>query len=281
MDIFISWSGTASQAIATSLDTNLPRIIQALKPFMSAHSIDAGERWPPRIAAELEQSNFGLLCLTKTNTCAPWILFEAGALSKALDKARVVPIMCGIQPSNLSPPLTHFQGIPFEKENIFSLLEMINNALGDQKLRHDDLAESFQHRWPTLEKEVLDALRSPEQETATPEYDLPKIGQMMEELLTLTRGLRREREIEVLEDDVGQAALNLYSRVSDENLKSTLGQIIRDRNRILHMTKTMERPAPSGGIGARPKTDNDHAEPGARDETADERKPKGDKPTED
>jgi hypothetical protein len=49
---------------------------------MSAADIDKGAKWSTEISRELEQANFAVSCLTPENLNEPWLLFEAGALSK-------------------------------------------------------------------------------------------------------------------------------------------------------------------------------------------------------
>ena len=55
---------------------------------MSEHDIDKGTRSIPAISKTLEETQFGIICLTPENLNAPW-LFEAGALSKSQEDARV------------------------------------------------------------------------------------------------------------------------------------------------------------------------------------------------
>ncbi len=45
MKVFLSWSGEASQAVATALHNWLPSIITPIKPFMSSADINAGDKW--------------------------------------------------------------------------------------------------------------------------------------------------------------------------------------------------------------------------------------------
>src|SRR5437588_559867 len=82
MKIFISQSGDKSKLAAQYLRDWLRCVIQSLEPWVSAIDIDAGDRWSVRVDQELEETNFGILCLTRANTTAQWILFEAGASSQ-------------------------------------------------------------------------------------------------------------------------------------------------------------------------------------------------------
>ena len=82
MKIFVSWSGDTSRKFAKYLKDWLEQCIQSADVFFSQEDIEKGERWNDKIATELQDSKFGIVCLTSENVNAPWIHFEAGALSK-------------------------------------------------------------------------------------------------------------------------------------------------------------------------------------------------------
>ena len=75
MKVFISWSGTTSHKVAVLLRDWLPSVIQSIEPYVSSEDIDKGARWSTDIAGELHASTYGLICVTKNNTEAPWINF--------------------------------------------------------------------------------------------------------------------------------------------------------------------------------------------------------------
>lgn len=83
MKVFLSWSGESSHAIAEKLHKWLPMVIQKIEPYISTE-IEKGTRWASDIASELEVCAFGIACVTQENKDAPWLLFEAGALSKSV-----------------------------------------------------------------------------------------------------------------------------------------------------------------------------------------------------
>lgn len=73
MKVFISWSGERSRAVAEALRNWLPHVIQGLQPWFSSNDIDKGVRWATDIAANLQESRVGIICLTPENLESPWI----------------------------------------------------------------------------------------------------------------------------------------------------------------------------------------------------------------
>ena len=109
MKVFLSWSGDLSHKVAVVLRDWLPSVIQSIEPYVSSEDIDKGARWSTDIAKELEASAFGVLCVTQENLESPWLNFEAGALSKTVDKSRVCPFLYGVKRSEIKGPLLQFQ----------------------------------------------------------------------------------------------------------------------------------------------------------------------------
>jgi len=114
---------------------------------MSAEEIEIGTRWSANISQELESSKFGIICLTPDNLLEPWIYFEAGALAKVVEQARVVPLLFNLKPSDIQGPLTQFQATGFDKDDIFRLLKSINSAAGDEALEENRLQMAFSALW--------------------------------------------------------------------------------------------------------------------------------------
>ena len=125
MKVFISWSGNKSHKVAMIFREWLPSVIQSLEPYVSSEDIDKGARWSSDIAKELEDSTFGILCVTKDNLHAPWLSFEAGALSKTMDKSFVTPFLFDIKRSEVNGPILQFQSTVFEKEDIKKLIHTL------------------------------------------------------------------------------------------------------------------------------------------------------------
>ena len=155
MKIFISWSGNKSKNVATYLKSWIEQIIQAADPWISV-DIDKGKKWNGEIINELAESRVGIICLTRDNLNSPWILFEAGALSKASD-SYVCTFLLDISPTDLTGPLSIFQATKFNKEDIFKLLISINNNVklsGGKNLTNENLKSLFKVFYPQLEEEL-------------------------------------------------------------------------------------------------------------------------------
>jgi len=188
MEIFISWSGDASKAVAEALREWLGYVIQAVRPWMSEADIDKGARWGSEMARHLADCQFGIICLTPDNVTAPWILFEAGALSKTLKHSHVCPYLLGLVPTDLTGPLAQFQAARAVKADTKRLLRTINRALGDDALPEEKLNKAFEMLWPGLERE-LDSIHLDQHDAATG----PRIAEreMIEEVLMLVRRVAR------------------------------------------------------------------------------------------
>lgn len=182
--VFISWSGDLSRRLGEALRNWLPATLQYVKPYFSPDDIEKGAKWNSEIAKELETSNVGVICLTQDNTDKPWILFESGALSKSLDKARVCTLLFDLDAADVKGPLTSFQATRFSRDDFKRLVSTINSTAGDAKLETPVLDNVFNMWWPHLEEQVTAILSTHNKGTKRerrPERDI------LEEILELTR----------------------------------------------------------------------------------------------
>ena len=155
---------------------------------MSSEDIDKGSRWSTTISAELEKTNFGILCLTPENVNAPWISFEAGALAKVIDQSNVAPLLFGLQPSDVQGPLAQFQVTKFEPVDFKRLMRTLNACAQEEaraEARLDKVLETF---WPQLHDEIAKILAknsgSPKREAV---LNADKTRPILEEILVLAR----------------------------------------------------------------------------------------------
>lgn len=144
--------------MAEALRDWLPKVIQAVRPWISIREIPKGHRGAIKIWEALEHINIGIICLTPENVTEPWILFESGALSKMFSdtKTLVCTLLLGdLKHSDLAAPLQAFQYTKPEKEDIRTMVRAINNALGDEPfLEENRLNEAFDIHWPELETKI-------------------------------------------------------------------------------------------------------------------------------
>ncbi|MFN8475090.1 MAG: TIR domain-containing protein [Anaerolineae bacterium] len=151
VNVFLSWSGSRSRIVAEVLRDWLPKVHQLVHPWISV-DIEKGARWDGEIAARLDECRIGILCLTAENMREPWLLFEAGAISRTKD-ARACTYLFELKPSDLlGSPLASFQHTRADdKEDTRRLIRTINNSLGSEKLGERQLDASFDKWWPDLE----------------------------------------------------------------------------------------------------------------------------------
>jgi hypothetical protein len=206
--VFLSFSGEASRNIALALREWLPKVIQAVKPFIS-EEIGKGERWSEDLAEELNETDFGIICITKYNSCMPWINFEAGAVSKAIPKAVqepwVVPFLFKTDRAEVSEPLKQFQVATADKDGVFRMLVSLNNRLGEGQLTRELLGQEFEKWWPELEAKLDDLTVDP-----PPPPPVPW-------LYTADRLTERQKEINL--KHIWVVTPNLYQRAIDPNVQ--------------------------------------------------------------
>lgn len=186
MRLFISWSGGESQIVASLLRKYLPCMLQSLDVFMSKHDLQSGVRWSLELAKELEGSSFGIICLTPENRDSPWILFEAGALSKHSDGRACCLLVGGLGAVDVSGPLSQFQNRLFNRPDLQALLKDLNDKLSEPLSAHKlDLV--FDKWWPDLERDYGAALTSVPRKAAVKRAD----RDILEEILVRLRNIEK------------------------------------------------------------------------------------------
>lgn len=183
MKVFISWSGERSKALAIALKEWIPLILQYAKPWVSEQDISAGARWAQAISGELESSNFGILCITPENISSEWILFEAGALSKSMLDAKVIPLLFGLELSDLSGPLSQFQALKIDQQGMMDVINAIN-AVSETKASEATINQLVPALWAQLQQKI-DGIpgKAPAGKHMRPQ------GEILEELVSQVRGL--------------------------------------------------------------------------------------------
>ena len=188
MKVFLSWSGTKSQKVANEFRDWLPLVMQHVDIYMSSEDIDKGSQWFINLTTELENTFFGILLVTKENFEAPWMIFEAGALSKGRELTKVSPFLFGIKVSELTGPLSQFQATDFNKKDVRRLLTSINNnSLEENKMDEGRLSLVYENWWPILEEKLNDHIDYEEETIITEKVKKIDQSMILEEILSLTR----------------------------------------------------------------------------------------------
>jgi len=183
MRVFFSWSGERSKQTAEIFSQWLKKVIQAVDPWMS-HEMEKGSRWIQEIPVNLETSKMGIICLTNDNLESPWLLFEAGALSKT-QEAKVCTFLLDVSHSDVEYPLAQFQHTTFEKDDVKRLVKTVNEQVrkeDEHALDDATLDEVFEQWWPNLEKE-LNLLSSPQVKPTTKRSE----RELLDEILEISR----------------------------------------------------------------------------------------------
>jgi hypothetical protein len=185
-EVFISWSGEKSRRIAEELRVWIPSVLQFAKPYFTPDDIEKGAKWSAEVSKKLSEANIGIICLTRENASRPWILFEAGALSKNSDLSRVCSLLFDLDPADIAGPLTTFQATKFSKQDFRKLVQTINETGGLNSLASDTLDRVFEMWWPQLEKNVTTILSSADGQTQS---EIRTERELLEETLELTRSI--------------------------------------------------------------------------------------------
>lgn len=194
MKVFLSWSGDRSKAVAEALGAWLAQVIQAVEPWISS-GIEKGARWQSEIAERLDEAKVGIVCLTSGNLTAPWILFEAGALSKTKG-SYVCTFLLDVTNADVELPLGQFQHTLFTREDVLKLVQTINKAVETSKehfLTDQNLITVFDMFWPRLETQLTEIKNQQEARTA-PRPDRELLEEVLETLRSQEQRRQEERE---------------------------------------------------------------------------------------
>ncbi|MCQ9103934.1 toll-Interleukin receptor [Vibrio alginolyticus] len=193
MKIFLSWSGTQSHDYAQAFSDWLPCVIQAVEPWLSSRDIDRGAAWFNEIFVQLKDINFGILFVTKENQHKPWIMFEAGALSKGLKENRICTLLCDMNVRDIDPgsPLRNINHSEKNKSGVLQLLKTVNKALPENSIKEEHLEKAFDALWPALEKSFSEIETSaPKQEEPT-RQDSDVLNDILNSVLSIDKKVSR------------------------------------------------------------------------------------------
>lgn len=251
MKVFISWSGERSLVLAKALREWLPLVLHYVKPWLSDTDISAGSRWETEVEGELEKTDFGIICLTKENSQSPWVIFEAGAMSRIVTKTAVCPYLIDLQFQDLHGPLAQFQAKKAEKSSTFELLKSINKR-ADPPLAAETLDELFIALWPKLAKCIKSA------KLASHGPNNPrKTGEVLEDVVFSVR--RLDYKIDLLATLFSRRLSQLRKEWSEEassiqSTASSSSKTSRTTSQSIFDAATVRIPMEGPGIAFQPQS---------------------------
>ena len=155
-ELFLSWSGSESYALAVVVHDWLPTVLPGVKPWMSSKDIAKGKRWGSELGGSLERTAYCVVCLTPGVAREAWINFEAGAVSKFVEESYVSPLLWQVSVDELGGlPMSMFQCTQFNKEDVCQLLESINVATGLQ-IAKERIHKNLAYSWAKFSQKVND-----------------------------------------------------------------------------------------------------------------------------
>ena len=223
MKVFISWSGERSKQVAELFKIWLKCVIQASDPWVSTQDIESGSLWFTEIGNQLSETTTGIICLTRENKDKPWILFEAGALTKGLSTSRIVPFLVDLAPQELQPPLSQLNATEADRHGVYSLARTVNLQLKEGGLTSDVFNAVFETYWPQFESQFAKIIE------ATPEHEKTenrKDKDILSEILLTVRGF--DKRIRQLEPSAYLKNGSVISSSQSFNEKMNMSYFIKD-----------------------------------------------------
>jgi TIR domain len=218
LKVFISWSGDQSRDIGKALEEWLPSVLQYVQVYYSPSGIEKGASWFQSISTELKETVVCIAVLNNENFKSEWVSFEAGAISKGIEKSRACPLLIGMSPTDLSGPLGAFQATVFDKTEVKKLMASINQQGGDRRLAEKTLDLVFDKWWPDIETKVAEIGKAKSIPKPVPEKRSP--DDVLEEVSILMRQM-------ALRDERGHLGPMRRNEMPVLDLRETLGAIAR------------------------------------------------------
>lgn len=197
LQVFISWSGERAHSVAKAIKTWLPDVVRNAEPWLSSEDLQKGLQWLPELNKNLSTTGFGLLVLTAENKNAPWLLFEAGVISKALTDKHCCPLLCDLKQTDISGPLAQFQGTTLtSKDDMLKLARTMNEASGSSKIDEDRLTKWFNMAWDDFAKKTGAIISERVTAPSAAAKAGPTERELIEEVLQTVRRLAIEPRIQ-------------------------------------------------------------------------------------
>jgi hypothetical protein len=154
--------------------------------------IEKGATWFQSIVEALKKSRVGIVCLTTENLHNPWLHFEAGALSRALDdngppgqppKAGdgrlLIPLLHGVSAAEMTGPLSAYQATYTSRADLALMMSRVGDVLGKPGAcaLTEDHWKQFQTKLDALAVPFRDLIPEFEGVFQNPSFNQPCKGQ--------------------------------------------------------------------------------------------------------
>jgi hypothetical protein len=137
---------------------------------------------------------------------SPWVLFEAGALTKSLDTSKVIPLLLDLEFSDISGPLAQFQAKKLTKAGVSEVVHSLQVS-ADDPVPDERSKQLFEALWSELEKRIADIPDSPPSERhVRPQHEV------LEELVASVRAL--DSKVRESEEMIAQLPRSRWGRRS-------------------------------------------------------------------
>lgn len=225
--VFISWSSISpAKEIAEVIYELLKEIFSTVEDkvsfFYSDKEIAHGDKFYSILTKKLAESNFGILVITKNNFNNPWILYEAGALSK-LEKSSVIPLLLGgltvEKIEDAKSPLRQFQSITdLHKDKFIGVVrDICVNKIHINSDLTETITKTTERKWGNFKKRIDDILNNAD-------YAKDELSSMFDTVLYKGAGV-------VTDNDKKMLQKNTF--LWDETVQR-INELLRSKNQIEH-----------------------------------------------
>lgn len=188
MKVFISWSKN-SRGAGKAVSDAISEIFAPVVTSFISQDIRAGSRALEEIDEALDDTDFGIVCLTPSNQTEQWINYEAGALSRQVGdkRKRMGVLLIGFESvDEVNSPLNIFQCKMADLEGFTDLMVSLNEL--EPKINEETLRKRIASAWPDLNRAFEEIINE------TPAESLPVLPEKttddrLDELLNLMRAL--------------------------------------------------------------------------------------------
>jgi len=206
MQVYISWLGQKSYKLSLLVRDLLRKITPGLEVFISSEDNLDGSRWSTDHARILNEVTFCILCVDRINYLSPWLLFELGAIAKAIDNKNIRILLQQLHSSTLEGPLSLFSPFSVDKTEFQKLIEDLQMNFPRIRIPRYEMIARLDENWETFDQAVFEIHREIQESTVRLEEDrvttetvdkpveyVNEIGQNIIALISVHEGIDEER----------------------------------------------------------------------------------------